>query len=192
MKEDMHNNIKYSVRILEESDNVPIDLKQVRYHINSHNKDSDEHLKGIIRTACKIAEAKTSRSIIFKRIELVHERADPILVMPQVREIESVEIKVGRRWKVINTKDEDMFEQWFLNDGSRRIRVLGCDEDQRTRVIYKAGHLLEDDNILKIPPSINQYILNLCKSLYTGETETKLERVVQEKLISEYHNWSIF
>lgn len=186
------NNAKYVLSKVDQAEKIPIDLCRIRYHISAHLNDTDQHIEEIGKTACEIAEEKMGRSIIFTTWELLHERGDIILERPPVRKVETVEVKVKRKWINLDLDDESQVEQSFLNNGSRRIKIVDWKEGQKVRVIYTAGYLFEDQ-LHKIPPSIMQYVLNLCIPLYSGEPQDREMALFQERLIGPYlQGWSIW
>jgi hypothetical protein len=174
-----------SLRILEHSEQAPVQMHQIRYHLNAHPKDSDEYLNQICAAACEIAASKTGQSILFGRWELIHERDDIILDHPPIRELLKVELKFKRKWvsldlsKLSRPEEEQDLEISYMNNGAQRIKILNWFTNQKVRITYTAGYKLGEH---KLPPSLLQYVLNLCVPLY-GRKEIISDRM-QDSLLN--------
>jgi len=193
-----------SLRILEQSEEAPVPMQQIKYYLNAHPKDSEEYLNQICAAACEIAAVKTGQSLLFSTWELIHERDEIILDNPPVRSIVKVELKSKRKWisldltKLSRPDEEQDLEISYMNNGSQRIRILNWIPNQKVRIVYTAGYKADEH---KLPPSMLHYVLNLAVSLY-GRKEIISEKM-QENLLSSVlsttgrsgaveNNWSFF
>jgi hypothetical protein len=154
----------------DEEPEIPISLERIKRGINAHKSLDDDEIRKMAFAACLQAEADLDRSILFKKFELIHQRPDVILMHPHIRRVNSVHLRVNRGWVAV---PEEQIEKHHGLNGGYTVVFKNWQQGQKIKIVYEAGHKLDDSGFNRIPLSTERHIIHLCWQFYINDRNYK-------------------
>ncbi len=148
--------------VLERFEKLPIELDRVREFLRIGGYVSDDRVLEILKTACEIFEAKTSRSVVQKRLLYTHAQVCLHLPKSPINKIHFVKYKNqgSREFTELNRLhyDELRHQEYCCVKIKEEFTTLYM--YSKIQVQYDVGYTTET-----LPASIQEVILNYCLSI---------------------------